>query len=133
MPALFERTVDALRHSPPTVYYNVPAGYALLTPRLEGDPEFAKAFFSRLRFMFYAAAALPEALPRRRLRAVADDIADRHVALTSSWGTTETAPLATSAHFLGAPCGCIGVPVPGVTLKLAPQGTSARFVSRVQT
>jgi feruloyl-CoA synthase len=119
-PALFERTVQALRHAPPTVYYNVPAGYALLAPRLERDREFADAFFSRLRFMFYAAAALPDAL-WSRLRALADRIADQPVPLTASWGTTETAPAATSAHFSGARCGCIGVPIPGVTLKLVPR------------
>ena len=90
-PALFERTVAALRDMRPTVHYNVPAGYALLAPRLEADREFAAAFFSRLRFLFYAAAALPQGL-WDRLRAVADDVADHHpVPLTASWGTTETA------------------------------------------
>ena len=53
-----ERTVEALRTTPPTVYYNVPAGFALLTPRLERDRELAETFYSRLRFVFYAAAAL---------------------------------------------------------------------------
>jgi feruloyl-CoA synthase len=120
-PALFERTIAALRDVPPTVYYNVPAGYALLTPRLEQDADFAAAFFSRLRFMFYAAAALPLDL-WQRLRAVADEVADHDVPLTASWGTTETAPAATSAHFRSARCGCIGVPLPGVTLKLVPAG-----------
>jgi feruloyl-CoA synthase len=53
---------------------------------------------------------------------VADDVADHHpVPLTASWGTTETASGATTAHFASARCGCIGVPLPGVTLKLAPQ------------
>jgi feruloyl-CoA synthase len=118
---LFDRTVEALRHAQPTVYYNVPAGFALLAPRLEEDREFAEAFFSRLRFMFYAAAALPRPL-WSRLRAVADEVADHPVPLTASWGTTETAPAATSAHFAAAQCGCIGVPIPGVTLKLVPNG-----------
>ena len=121
VPALFDRTVAALREVAPTVYYNVPAGYALLAPRLEADRELAATFFSRLRFMFYAAAALPEAL-WDRLRALADDVADHPVALTASWGTTETAPAATTAHFASARCGCIGVPLPGVTIKLAPDG-----------
>jgi len=120
-PGLFEPTVEALRHTPPSVYYNVPAGFTLLAPRLEEDREFAEVFFSRLRFMFYAAAALPPAL-WRRLRAVADEVADHPVALTASWGATETAPAATSAHFADAECGCIGVPVPGTTIKLAPAG-----------
>jgi feruloyl-CoA synthase len=114
-PQLFGRTLAALRENPPTVYYNVPAGYALLVPELERDPDFAATFFSRLRFIFYAAAALPQGL-WDRLRAVTPD----HIPLTASWGTTETAPGATSAHFPSARCGCIGVPIPGVMLKLAP-------------
>src|SRR4051812_22196422 len=120
-PALFDRTVETLGEVAPPVYYNAPAGYALLAPRLEADRELAAAFFSRLRFMFYAAAALPEAL-WDRLRAIADAVADHPVALTASWGTTETAPGATTAHFTTARCGCIGVPLPGVTLKLVPAG-----------
>ena len=120
-PQLFDATLAALRENPPTVYYNVPAAYALLVPQLEDDPEFAATFFSRLRFIFYAAAALPQAL-WDRLRAVADAHAARPIPLTASWGTTETAPGATTAHFASARCGCIGVPLPGVTIKLAPDG-----------
>jgi feruloyl-CoA synthase len=116
-PPLFPKTLAALREHPPTVYYNVPAGFALLVPELENDPEFAAGFFSRMRFVFYAAAALPQAL-WDRLRAVTPE----HVALTASWGTTETAPGATTAHFASARCGCIGVPLPGVELKLVPVG-----------
>jgi feruloyl-CoA synthase len=120
-PPLFPRTVAALKSVPPTLYFNVPAGYALLAPALENDAELAERFFSRLRFMFYAAAALPDALAAR-LRALAAKHADHEVPLTSSWGTTETAPCATSMHYLGAPTGCIGVPIPGCTVKLAPVG-----------
>jgi feruloyl-CoA synthase len=120
-PPLFPRTLAALRDVPPTLYFNVPAGYALLAPALENDPQLAERFFSRLRFMFYAAAALPDALAAR-LRTLAAEHADHEVPLTSSWGTTETAPCATSMHYLGAPTGCIGVPIPGCTIKLAPVG-----------
>jgi feruloyl-CoA synthase len=120
-PPLFGRTLAALRDVPPTLYFNVPAGYALLAPALENDPQLAERFFSRLRFMFYAAAALPDALAAR-LRTLAAEHADHDVPLTSSWGTTETAPCATSMHYLGAPTGCIGVPIPGCTIKLAPVG-----------
>jgi feruloyl-CoA synthase len=120
-PLLFPRTLAALRDVPPTAYFNVPAGYALLAPALETDPELAGRFFSRLRFMFYAAAALPDALAKR-LRALASRHADHHVPLTSAWGTTETAPGATTMHYEGAPTGCIGVPNPGVEVKLAPVG-----------
>ena len=120
-PPLFGRTLAALREIAPTVYFNVPAGFALLAPALERDRELARHFFSRLRFMFYAGAALPEALAVR-LRELAARVADHDVPLTSSWGTTETAPAATSAHFDDAAIGCIGVPIPGTTVKLAPDG-----------
>ena len=118
-PPLFPRTLAALREVPPTLYFNVPAGYALLAPALEQDAALAGRLFSRLRYMFYAGAALPDALAVR-LRKLARDHADHEVPLTSSWGTTETSPTATSVHYLGAPTGCIGVPVPGCTIKLAP-------------
>jgi feruloyl-CoA synthase len=118
-PPLFPRTVAALRDVAPTLYFNVPAGYALLAPALEGDPALAEHFFSRLRYMFYAGAALPDAIAER-MRKLAAQHADHEVPLTSSWGTTETAPTATSMHYLGAPTGCIGVPVPGCTIKLEP-------------
>ncbi|MBW0113717.1 feruloyl-CoA synthase [Pseudonocardia abyssalis] len=120
-PAAFGHTVDALRGIAPTVYVNVPAGYAMLVPHLEKDAELARHFFSRLRLLFYAAAALPQAL-WDRLERLVEQHADHPVPFTSSWGTTETAPAATSAHWAGARCGCIGVPLPGVTLKLVPEG-----------
>ncbi len=119
VPPLFQRTLEALNDIPPTLYFNVPAGYALLAPALENDPALAERFFSRLRLMFFAAAALPEALAAR-LRDLASRHADHEVPLTSSWGTTETAPAATTAHFRDPANGCIGVPCPGVTIKLAP-------------
>ena len=101
-PPLFPRTLAALKDVPPTLYFNVPAGYALLAPALESDAELAERFFSRLRFMFYAAAALPDALAAR-LRALAAEHADHEVPLTSSWGTTETAPAAPPACTTSAP------------------------------
>jgi feruloyl-CoA synthase len=118
-PPLFPRTLAALREVSPTVYFNVPAGFALLAPALENDPELASRFFARLRFMFYAGAALPEGLALR-LRELAQRLADHEVPLTSSWGTTETSPAATSAHFPAPPIGCIGVPLSANTIKLAP-------------
>ncbi len=127
-PTLFPRTLAALRDVPPTLYFNVPAGYALLAPALEHDAALAERFFSRLRYMFYAGAALPDAIAVR-LRTLAREHADHEVPLTSSWGTTETSPTATSMHYLGAPTGCIGVPVPGCTIKLAP--VADRFEIRV--
>jgi feruloyl-CoA synthase len=118
-PALFAQTVANLTDVPPTIYFNVPAGYAQLVPALENDHAFAERFFSRLRLLFNAAAALPEAL-RDRLGAVAERTAGHRVPVTGSWGATETAPAVTSAHFDFTDARCIGVPLPGALVKLAP-------------
>jgi feruloyl-CoA synthase len=119
VPALFGQTIRNLTDVPPTIYFNVPAGYAQLVPALEADPEFAARFFSRLRLVFNAAAALPAAL-RDRLAAVAERTVGRQVPVTGSWGATETAPAVTSAHFPFTDARCIGVPLPGAEVKLVP-------------
>ncbi len=121
LPQLVDETVRNLCEISPTVYFNVPAGYAMLLPRLERDEAFARRFFADLRFIFYAGAALPQDM-WTRLEAVALRTVGERIPLTSSWGTTETAPLATAAHFLIDRAGPIGVPAPGVEIKLVPTG-----------
>ncbi|MGZ8387263.1 MAG: feruloyl-CoA synthase [Rhodoplanes sp.] len=129
VPALVGETVRNLSEVSPTVYFNVPAGYAALLPYLEKDEALARSFFSRLRLIFYAAAALPQDL-WTRLETVAARTTGERIPMTSSWGGTETAPLSTSAHFLIDRAGVIGVPVPGVELKLVP--TEAKVEVRVR-
>jgi feruloyl-CoA synthase len=119
-PGMIERTVRNLADVSPTVYYNVPAGYAALLPFLERDRDLAAAFFARLRLVFFAGAALPQ----RLWDAIGELAASVGSAapMTTSWGATETAPAATSAHFASGRADCIGVPLPGVDVKLAPAG-----------
>jgi feruloyl-CoA synthase len=121
VPGLIEQTVHNLREVSPTIYFNVPAGYAALLPFLERDETLARSFFAELRLIFYAGAALPQDL-WERLEAVCVRAIGRRVPMTSSWGTTETSPLATAAHVIIDRAGPIGVPVPGVELKLVPAG-----------
>ncbi len=121
VPGLIEQTVKNLGEVSPTIYFNVPAGYAALLPFLERDDAFARTFFQKLRLIFYAGAALPQDL-WARLEAVSERAIGQRVPMTSSWGTTETAPLATAAHFIFDRAGPIGVPVPGCELKLVPAG-----------
>jgi feruloyl-CoA synthase len=118
-PGMFAQTVANLADVPPTVYFNVPAGYAQLVPALEADPAFAARFFSRLRVIFNAAAALPATL-RERLGELAVRTVGHAIPVTGSWGATETAPAVTSAHFDYADARCIGVPLPGAEVKLVP-------------
>ncbi|MEI2731069.1 MAG: feruloyl-CoA synthase [Dermatophilaceae bacterium] len=119
-PGMFERTLANIADVKPTIYFNVPAGFALLVPELEENPEFAAAFFSRLRLIFNAAAALPLTL-RERLVAVAEKTTGAPVSVTGSWGLTETSPALTNAHFAFDDARCIGVPLPGVELLLVPE------------
>jgi feruloyl-CoA synthase len=121
LPALVGESVRNLTEISPTIYFNVPAGYAALLPHLERDEAFARSFFARLRLIFYAGAALPQDL-WERLEAVSVRMTGHRVPMSSSWGTTETAPLATSAHFLLDRAGNVGVPAPGVEMKLLPSG-----------
>jgi feruloyl-CoA synthase len=119
-PALIGRTVRNLADARPTVYFNVPAGYAALLPLLEQDPAAAGAFLDRLRLGFFAAAALPQQLWDRMGELAAR--AGSPMQMTTSWGLTETAPAATSAHFPITRSDVLGVPLPGVELALVPVG-----------
>jgi feruloyl-CoA synthase len=118
-PQLIATTVRNLTEIPPTIYFNVPAGYGQLLSHLERDAALRASFFSRLELIFYAAAALPQDL-WERLEAVSARERGEPVMMTSSWGLTETAPLATAAHFPIERAGVIGVPVPGVEIKMTP-------------
>jgi len=120
--ALVDRTVANLCALPPTLYFNVPAGFAALVPRLEQDASLRDTFFSRLRLVFYAGAALPDDLWQRMVR-LAEASPHPPPFMTTAWGSTETSPLSTSAHFPLERAGNIGVPAPGVSLKLVPNGS----------
>ena len=126
-PGLIDRTLRNLGDAAPTVFFNVPVGYALLVLRLRADPALAETFFRRLRIVFFAAAALPQQVWEELLR-LAEAAADHPVAVTTSWGTTETAPAATSAHFPSGRSDCIGVPLPGVEVKLVPDDGGKREI-----
>jgi feruloyl-CoA synthase len=116
---LVEQTVKNLSEISPTIYFNVPAGFAMLLPFLERDEGLRHSFFKRLQLIFYAGAALSQDL-WQRLEDLAIQATGQKVLMTSSWGSTETSPLATAAHFPLEKAGVIGIPCPGVTLKMVP-------------
>ncbi len=121
-PGAIEETVRNLREISPTIYFNVPAGFAQLVPYLERDAELCGAFFRRLQLIFYAGAALPQDL-WRRLETLSEGTLGRKVMMVSAWGSTETAPMATSVHFPIERAGVIGLPAPGVEIKMVPAGS----------
>jgi len=119
VPGAFERTLTNLREVSPTIYCNVPRGYDLLASALRTDAELRRGFFARLQVLLYAAAALPKQ-PWDELIELSKGKAGDPIAIVSAWGSTETAPLATSCHFQAERPGNIGLPVPGTELKLVP-------------
>ncbi len=120
-PGLVEKTLANLVEVRPTLHFNVPRGLDMLLPLTEADLEKAKAFFARLRAVFYAGAALPQA-SWERLQALAVKVRGEPVWLTTSWGSTETSPAITSAHWKLERAGIIGNPMPGTELKFVPNG-----------
>jgi feruloyl-CoA synthase len=118
-PGLVEKTVANLREVSPTIYFNVPRGYDALIPFLERDETLRKNFFRELQMIFYAAAALPQNL-WEKLEDLSVRERGRRTVMVSSWGATETAPLVTSVYYEIERAGVIGLPAPGVELKLVP-------------
>jgi len=47
--------------------------------------------------------------------------------MLSAWGSTETAPMATTVHFAIEEAGVIGLPAPGTEIKLAPVGSKTEL------
>lgn len=120
-PGLIEKSVRNVCEMQPTIYFNVPRGLDMLLPFLEADDELARRFFARLRVVFYAGAALPQA-SWERLQQLARRVRGSEIWLTTSWGSTETSPAITSAHWKLDRAGVIGLPLPGLELKLLPNG-----------
>ncbi len=120
MPGAIDATVRNLRDVAPTIYFNVPKGYEMLLPHLEADAALRETFFSRLKVLFYAGAGLSQHVFETLQRLAVKTTGQRIIFLTSL-GSTETAPLAIVCNWDGARAGNIGVPAPGVELKLVPR------------
>ncbi len=119
LPTAIGRTVENLRLVQPTVYFNVPRGFAMLLDELERDRPTADKLFRAIEFIFYAGAALPQS-SWSRIEKLCESAGVPGLPLISSWGTTETAPMSTSVHYRIDRAGNIGVPVPGTEIKLVP-------------
>lgn len=120
-PGLIEKTLANMAEVQPTLWFNVPRGFDMALPLLEADDALARKVFARLRVVFYAGAALPQA-SWERLQAVARKARGEEVWLTTSWGSTETSPAITSAHWALDRAGIIGNVLPGLELKFVPDG-----------
>jgi feruloyl-CoA synthase len=81
---------------------------------------------------FYAGAGMPLST-WQRLEAVAARVRREPVWFTTSWGSTETAPAVTFAHWKLDRPGVIGLPMPGIELKFVPvAGADGRYELRIK-
>lgn len=114
-------TIANLKEVGPNLCFNVPRGYDMLISAMRDDADLRRRFFATVRLIFYSAAALPQNL-WEAIDALSQQTVGRSTPMVSAWGSTETAPLATDCHFQAERSGNIGLPVPGVELKLLPNG-----------
>jgi feruloyl-CoA synthase len=118
-PDLFGETVRNLREIAPTAYFNVPKAYEMLIGYLRSEPGLRKTFFSRLNLLFFAAAGLSQHI-WDDLQDIAFGTCGEEILVVTGLGATESSPYALSTGIEGASSGCLGLPVPGVELKLVP-------------
>ncbi|MBL0421101.1 feruloyl-CoA synthase [Ramlibacter sp. AW1] len=112
-------TLRNLREVAPTACYTVPQGLEALVQAMKTDTVLRDRFFSRLRLIFPAGSALPPAL-KQALEEQAVASCGMRIPMTMGLGMTETGPFAVSAHLPDWQPGLIGLPAPGVEVKLAP-------------
>ena len=118
-PAGVPKTARNLREIAPTIYFNVPKGYEALVPHFRADETLRKTFFSRLKVLFYAGAGLNQTT-WDDLNQLAIETTGERIIFLSSLGSTETSPLALACSWDFDRPGNIGLPAPGVELKLVP-------------
>ena len=122
MPGMIDETLRNLREISPTYYANVPAGYAALAAAMEKDDALCRSFFKNLGLMAYGGARLPDDL-YDRMQALAVRATGERIVFYTGWGSTETAPTATGTYWDTERVGLIGLPFPGVELKMVPVGS----------
>ncbi len=119
VPERMATTIANLREVATTAYFNVPKGFEMVLPVLEGDPDFRHHFFSRLGLLFFAAAGLRSEIADR-FQALAIETRGSPVPWVTGLGATETAPFALCTGALISTTTLVGVPAPGLELKAAP-------------
>ena len=113
------KTARNLREIAPTAYFNVPKGYEALLAHFRADETLRRNFFSRLKMLFYAGAGLNQTTWDELTQLAIETTGERIIFLTSL-GSTETSPLAVACTWEFDRPGNIGLPAPGVELKLVP-------------
>ncbi|MFZ0114482.1 MAG: feruloyl-CoA synthase [Xanthobacteraceae bacterium] len=121
MPGAIEATVRNLHDVSPTWYFNVPKGFEALLPYLQRDAGLRQSFFRNLKVLWYAAAGVSQYVSDEYERMALETVG-RPIPFLTGLGSTETAPFAIGRTWPAGRAANIGLPGPGLELKLVPSG-----------
>ncbi|HEX6706950.1 MAG TPA: feruloyl-CoA synthase [Albitalea sp.] len=121
-------TLRNLREISPTIYFNVPKGFEEIAAAMDHDDALRESLFARVQAFMFAGAGLAQAV-WDKLDSHAERTIGERIRVITGLGMTETAPSCTFAVGTDVKAGWIGLPAPGVEVKLVPQGdkTEIRF------
>jgi len=119
LPGAIETTVRNLREVAPNWYFTVPKGYEMLLPHLRRDAALRERFFSRLKALWFAGAGISQQVFEEYKR-LAFETRGEQILFLTGFGATETAPFTLSRTWDTEDASNMGVPAPGVEVKLLP-------------
>ena len=120
VPGLFDETIRNLREVSPLVFGSAPIAFTMLCDAMEKDAALRASFFKKMKYVGYGGATLSQDI-YERFQALAIAETGQRLGFTTMYGATETQGV-TTVSWLTTRVGLIGLPVPGVTLKLVPNG-----------
>jgi feruloyl-CoA synthase len=118
-PALMGETLRNLREIAPTVYFNVPTGFEAIAIAMKTDDALRKNLLSRVQMFFYAGAALAQPIWDSLHESQGLEVGVR-IVMGTGLGMTESGPFAIFVTSPFVKAGDLGVPTPGMELKLVP-------------
>lgn len=118
-PALMAETLRNLREIAPTLYFNVPTGFEAIANAMKTDDVLRRNLLSRVKMFFYSGAALAQPVWDALHETQEKEIGER-VVMGTGLGMTESSPFAVFVTNPNVKAGYIGVPTPGMELKLVP-------------
>ena len=116
-PALIGETLRNLREIAPTVYFNVPTGFEAIANAMKTDDQLRKTLLSRVQMFFYAGAALAQPIWDSLYESQEREIGER-IVMGTGLGMTESGPFGIFVTNPFVQAGDLGVPTPGLELKL---------------
>ncbi len=116
-PALIGETLRNLREIAPTVYFNVPTGFEAIANAMKTDDLLRKTLLSRVQMFFYAGAALAQPIWDSLYASQEREIGQR-IVMGTGLGMTESGPFGIFVTNPFVQAGDLGVPTPGLELKL---------------